>query len=56
MVVTATLLNDSGASTGCPEVQNNFDTQLFSGMPLDIRLIFGVLNVWMVRFNYMYKI
>ena len=24
-------------------------------MPLDIRLIFGVLKVWMVRFNYMYK-
>ena len=42
--------------TGCPAVHDNFDTPLFSGIAWDIRLIFGVFKVWMLRFNYMYKL
>ena len=38
------------SNIGCPKFHSNFDIPLLSGMAWDIRLIFGVLKVWMKSF------
>ena len=38
------------SNIGCPKFHSNFDIPLLLGMAWDIRLIFGVLKVWMKSF------